>query len=37
MFIQLSLNTFDNNIESIHISMSLDTNTMDISLISFST
>ena len=37
MFLQLSLNVLDNDIESIHISMSIATNTRDIYMICFAT
>ena len=35
MFIQVSLNVLENDIESLHIYMSIDTNTRDISMICF--
>ena len=37
MFIQVSLNVLDNNIESLHISMSIATNTRAISMICLDT
>ena len=37
MFLQLSLNVLGNVIESLHISMSLDTNSRDISMLFFNT